>query len=93
MTKPWIPSNGTGGEMFRLDWCDKCSRETTIRECGILTRTLIYKPGERDYPKEWVADDDGWSNPRCTAFKARTRNGLRSKRIRDRRQADMLGPL
>ena len=36
--------------------------------CPILCRTLIYDVGHKLYPTEWVVDDDGFSNPRCTAF-------------------------
>jgi|HubBroStandDraft_4_1064222.scaffolds.fasta_scaffold223250_2 hypothetical protein len=92
MTKLWRPSNGTCGEIFRFDWCDKCSRESAVTQCKILTQTLIYDIDDEDYPKEWIADDDGWSNPRCTAFKARAGAAHRPRRIRDKRQANLLLP-
>ncbi len=88
-TRPYRPSNGTGGDLFYADWCAKCRkdaewRDTEANPCEILNRTLIYDIGEPEYPAEWVQDDvPGWNtNPRCTAFDPIDRDGL----ISDARQ-------
>ncbi len=68
---PYCPSNGTEGEAFYSRWCAHCVRDRRGREeeadgCDILNRTLLLRPNDPDYPKEWR--DDGPSGPRCTAF-------------------------
>lgn len=78
---PWRPSNGTGGDIFRADWCDKCHREQGNRKCKIFTKTLIYDINDPEYPKEWIDDDDG---PRCTAFEKP--HNTRHRTIKDKRQ-------
>jgi hypothetical protein len=74
MSKPYRPSNGTEGDYFQNDWCEKCARDQAFRNnpdsgdgCPIVAATLIFDIHESEYPKEWIEDDDG-SNPRCTAF-------------------------
>jgi len=76
MTRPYRPSNGTEGMAFTDAFCDRCERDARYRKtdnpeyaCKILSATLIHDIGDKDYPKEWIQDDDG-SNPRCTAFQA-----------------------
>jgi hypothetical protein len=74
MSKPYRPSNGTEGEGFEGQWCEKCTRDAGFREnpdsadgCPILANVMIFNVDEAGYPKEWIQDDDG-GNPRCTAF-------------------------
>lgn len=84
--KPYQPSNGTEGMMFFEEWCSNCSKDDTFREvdgklhCPILDAAFIYKPGDPEYPKEWVWDPAalkrdgcltiGEGEARCTAFEA-----------------------
>jgi hypothetical protein len=84
--KPFRPSNGTGGDIFRAHWCDECEKDRyESKPCRIFTRTLIFGIGDKEYPKEWTYDDDG--APQCTAFVARgSVVRKRSVGIRDKRQ-------
>jgi hypothetical protein len=63
------PSNGTEGMIFTDVFCDRCAKENSIEEkyCSILTRTLVHDAHDKEYPKEWVCDDD-YKNAKCTAF-------------------------
>lgn len=84
--KPFRPSNGTGGDIFRSHWCDECEKDRyESKPCKIFTKTLIYDATDKEYPKEWTYDDDG--APQCTAFVLKgTIPRKRSSRIRDKRQ-------
>lgn len=84
--KPFRPSNGTGGDIFRSYWCDECEKDRyESKPCGIFTRSLIFSVDEKQYPKEWNYDDDG--NPQCTAFVTKgSVQRKRSARIKDKRQ-------
>ena len=83
MTRPYLPSNGTEGMIFDDRWCANCQRDAAWRAdentgsnpCDILSRSFVYKPGDTEYPVEWIEDDVKFpvpSNPRCTAFVAIT---------------------
>lgn len=75
------PSNGSAGDGFREEWCDRCIKERPIREdyenavneglgCRILLDTMAFNIGDAQYPKEWTyAPDDV---PKCTAFELDT---------------------
>ena len=74
MSRLYRPSNGTEGECFTSEWCERCSRDAAFREnpdsgdgCPIVASTMIYDITDDEYPIEWIEDDDG-GNPRCTAF-------------------------
>ena len=84
--KPFRPSNGTGGDIFRSYWCDQCEKDRyESKPCRIFTKTLIYSTDDKQYPKEWTYDDNG--DPQCAAFVARNSAiRKRSSRIRDKRQ-------
>jgi len=71
--KPYQPSNGTEGMMFSDCFCDKCEKDRKYRKnlagrdsCPILPLTMLYDPGDTEYPAEWIYDENG--NPTCTAF-------------------------
>jgi hypothetical protein len=69
-TRPFRPSNGTGGELFCEQFCYRCKRDVD-ENCEILGRTLIYHIDDPEYPIEWVQDDVPYPQhayPRCTAF-------------------------
>lgn len=78
MSKPYIPSNGTEGMIFRERFCDECKHdhkylyETTDPEdaCQIFNATLLHNPGDAEYPKEWIRVDDNdiVQGGTCTAF-------------------------
>lgn len=74
--KPFIPSNGTEGDMFMEEFCFQCIHERwTHRQkedrdedkCGIMNRALLYDTKDPEYPKEWVFTAEGW--PVCTSWK------------------------
>jgi hypothetical protein len=68
MSKPYRPSNGSEGECFQLAFCNQCTKDTEDVMCDILNRSFWYPIGDPEYPTEWIVDDDGLNNPRCTAF-------------------------
>ena len=59
------PSNGTEGECFQAQWCDRCWRDRNQR-CSILAKTLFWAITDPEYPKQWNYDDN--NKPQCTAF-------------------------
>mgnify|MGYP000167281648 CR=1 FL=1 len=66
--RAYQPSNGTEGMMFRDRFCDRCRCDSEKSPCPIYGATLVYDPGDHQYPNQyWVEDEDG-SNPRCTLF-------------------------
>ena len=56
--KPYMPSNGTEGEMFMDQWCHGCVK---VKHCSILTNSFA---GQQS--KAWRYDDNG--EPECTSF-------------------------
>lgn len=98
--KPYEPSNGTEGDGFRAEWCERCARdnwnEGTLRGgCAILGASMIFSAGQQGYPKQWVYGSDG--EPRCTAFVPREELSNRAKTawetIRRRRAGAFAGDL
>lgn len=89
MAKLFRPSNGTGGDIFCAEFCDRCEKDRRQdRPCKILTRTLIYSVDEPEYPQEWIYGEDG--SPLCTAFVLRgSVPRKRGSRIGDKRQGDL----
>ena len=89
-TERYRPSNGTEGEIFQEEWCERCAKDSPSRPCSILTRTMALAVDEPGYPKQWVRDAEGdWPrNPRCTAF-AEPKTRGRPSRIRDKRQPEI----
>lgn len=69
-TAPYRPSNGTVGESFRNDWCDRCGKDSPSRPCSIFGRTLFHDIGDPEYPEEWQEAPSS-TDARCTAFEAR----------------------
>ena len=65
--RPYRPSNGTEGELFREWFCDRCARDVN-NDCPIYVQTLIHDEDDPEYPKEWIIGEDG--QPKCTAFAA-----------------------
>lgn len=73
MSKPYRPANGTEGDFFMEDFCYRCKHDSEDNPCEILGLTFWYSIGDPKYPGEiWIVDDDGLSNPRCTAFVEKT---------------------
>jgi len=77
MAHSYRPSNGTEGMYFMAQFCDHCTKcpmdPDADGQCDILGRSFAYQVDEPEYPKEWIVDDDGLSNPRCTAFEPRNK--------------------
>ena len=69
MSKSYRPSNGSEGESFMAVFCNRCKKDADYENpCEILGRSFWHQTGDPEYPAEWIMDDDGLSNPRCTAF-------------------------
>lgn len=68
--EPYQPSNGTEGDMFMCQYCYNCERDNLNDYgeggCEIIVMTMGFSPGDDEYPKEWIYDQDG--RPTCTAF-------------------------
>lgn len=79
-TPGYLPSNGTDGDYFRAEWCDRCVRDHSAHigevtgpagrwTCSIHSAGLIAYPGPG--PEEWERRIvDGRLETRCTAFQA-----------------------
>lgn len=74
--QPYQPCNGTEGEWFTSQFCERCVKDCAINRCDgpdpvwedgcqILARAYAYKIGDAKYPSEWVRIGD---EPQCTAF-------------------------
>ena len=70
--EPYRPSNGTEGDIFRADWCEKCTKDVD-GDCRIIALSMAYDVDEPEYPKEWRrrADATEWPGAECTAFEAK----------------------
>ena len=78
MSEPYRPSNGSSGDWFESQFCNRCEKDRKYREymeknevgpqpesCGILGAALTFETEHEYYPKEWIEDENG---PKCTAF-------------------------
>jgi hypothetical protein len=65
-------------------WCERCVKDTPSKPCRILGLTLAYNTRDKEYPSEWIEEDDG---PRCTAFS--DHRPPRQTIIKDKRQTVM----
>lgn len=65
--KLYQPCNGSEGDWFRAQFCDRCQREKPETEdyCDILNRSFAYDVEAPEYPNQWRFVDD---KPVCTAF-------------------------
>lgn len=72
------PSNGSEGDCFHAEYCDRCEHDRAFREgtdpagCEIHCRALFLDTKHEDYPREWCYD--AADNPVCTAFKEQDDN-------------------
>jgi hypothetical protein len=68
-TEPFRPLDRAAVDAFYSAWCARCFAERR-GDCGILTRAIDHRPGDPNYPGEWVQDrGEGQGNPRCTGFR------------------------
>lgn len=69
--KPFQPSNGTEGMIFTDAFCMNCIHcdpdPNGKKQCMILCKTMLYTPKDKEYPEEWVFNDEGW--PVCTNWR------------------------
>lgn len=66
MSERYRPSNGTEGDIFKADFCQRCQRDADAdAPCEILTNSMVFDINDAAYPSEWIKDERG---PRCTAF-------------------------
>lgn len=71
--RPYQPSNGTEGIIFHETYCTFCVKDVKFRKtempddgCPIIVNTMIFSPGEKAYPKEFIYNDQGEGI--CTAY-------------------------
>jgi hypothetical protein len=68
--RKYRPSNATEGMWFCGNFCDQCINQhpdpNNPKQCMILCRTLCYDTNEKEYPEEWIYDEN--DKPTCTAF-------------------------
>ena len=74
MSRKYQPSNGTEGMMFMENYCEQCLHEKWIHtqndndlKCEILSNTMIYTIKDKEYPSEWIYNEN--EKPTCTKFK------------------------
>lgn len=63
--RPYRPSNGTEGDIFMAEWCERCARNEGDG-CMIQLRALAHSIGDPEYPCEWNFTNGGV--PQCSAF-------------------------
>jgi hypothetical protein len=61
MSRPFRPANGTEGQIFLENWCERCSKDNFPEEpvCPIIIKTMAYEIDDPEYPKEWQLTEDG----------------------------------
>ncbi|MBP6512321.1 MAG: hypothetical protein KA347_06610 [Bacteroidia bacterium] len=69
--KKYCPSNGTEGDWFMSKFCCNCIHDNPNYDaksprCDILTMTMCVSVNDKDYPKEWIYNEE--NKPICTAF-------------------------
>ncbi|MGC1494191.1 MAG: hypothetical protein WA790_00170 [Sulfitobacter sp.] len=71
--RPYRPSNGTEGDIFMAEWCERCALsnfDDPDTSCMINLRALAHSIGDPEYPAEWNYTNGGI--PQCTAFTSET---------------------
>lgn len=70
MSKKYQPSNGSEGMGFTEHFCDNCINQhpdpDNKKQCNILMRTMCYSIKDKEYPEEWIYDEN--NRPTCTAW-------------------------
>lgn len=91
-TRPYRPSNGTEGDIFRARFCDRCTRDFG-RTCTIYNAAFWGDIDEPGYPPEWVVDESNTTgeSARCTAFN--DRDEARAKRNAEARRSRAVSDL
>lgn len=68
--KPYRPSNGSEGMWFTDKYCMKClhcdPNPDGAKQCMILCNTMVYDTNDKEYPKEWIYDEN--DQPKCTKY-------------------------
>lgn len=71
--KKYRPSNGTEGMGFIEKFCCNCihgkyehSGDINDNPCEILSRSFMYDLKDKEYPEEWIYDEN--NKPCCTAW-------------------------
>lgn len=75
----YCPSNGTEGDQFQANWCDRCTRDHDIhgvgdgvgQGCPILMEALTGAPkGPPEWQRRFVGDsrEESEVETRCSAF-------------------------
>jgi hypothetical protein len=55
------------------EFCYKCKHSDKDGFCPIIDASMAFEVDDPRYPKAWICDNDGFSNPRCTKFEKETK--------------------
>ncbi len=70
MNRKYQPSNGCEGMWFTEEYCMQClhcdPHPCGDKQCEILCATMVFDINDKEYPKEWVYDEN--DNPICTKW-------------------------
>ena len=69
--KLYRPSNGSEGERFFSRYCYQCKHDKNMEDpCDIIILTMSYDLSAKEYPYEWLIEDN---KPKCTKFEKKDR--------------------
>lgn len=67
--KLYRPSNGTEGDYFMAEFCERCYHDsmgdTPEGSCPILAASFAYEINDDKYPNQWRYED---GKPTCISF-------------------------
>lgn len=67
--RKYQPSSGSEGIWFCGNFCDRCANQhpdyNHPKQCMILCRTMCHNIKDKEYPEEWIYNDQ--DKPVCTA--------------------------
>ena len=68
--RKYQPSNGTEGSFFIEEYCMNCLHcdpdPSGKKQCEILCATMVYDIKDKEYPMEWIYDEN--DSPCCTKW-------------------------
>ena len=64
--KLYRPGSGTEGMIFMDKFCHRCIHDGDFNNpCQIILKTMIFDLDDKEYPKEWVLENN---QPKCIKF-------------------------
>lgn len=76
---PYIPSNGTEGDIFRHNYCERCAWWVPEFGCPIELSTYRYEPDDPGYPSQWTHTPEG--EPTCLVFTTEIYSTMGERRV------------